>query len=592
MEEYYVSGRKASWWLLGTSIVATTFAADTPLAISALVVKQGIWGNWYWWNSALAGMIAVFFMARLWRRSGVLTDTEFIELRYSGRSAAFLRGFRALYLGLPMNCLTIGWVNLAMAKIIVVVLAVDPLHTIHLFGADYQINTKIASVMFCFILTLVYTCLSGLTGVMITDFFQFILAMAGAILLAIVAVREVGGISSLLAKLNNLYPARVHEMTAMLPSRGHSLEGPFGAFLIYILLQWWTVGQTDGGGYAAQRMLAAKNEKHALFGYLWYNIAHYSLRPWPWIITGLCAAVMFPYLPDAAGVFPDPEQGYVRVMVALMPAGLLGFMVATFFAAYMSTIDTQMNWGASYLTNDFYKRFVRREATQQHYVRASIVATILIGIVGAVFTYLLDSIIGAWQLLAQVYAGLGTVYLLRWLWWRINAWSEISAMIASLAGSAVLKVLASDAMKSYLSPHAGSGSGATAFVSWMQWLGTLTFPYTLLVLVPFSTFVWITVTLMTRPVSTEKLSEFYLRVRPMGPGWGRIASAHPAIPASEPMAPQWINYGFGIVAIYGILFGIGKLLLGSAPLGLLCLAIAAACLVILWKRLSAEEWPE
>ncbi len=596
MNEYFASGKDTPWWILGTSIVATTFAADTPLAISGLVVKQGIWGNWYWWNGALAGMIALFFMSRLWHRANILTDTELVEIRYSGKPAAILRGFRALYFAIPYNCLVMGWVNLAMAKIIVVVLNLQPYHPVMIGDTTWIINTKMASIFFCFVLTLTYTSLAGLTGVMLTDFVQFILAMAGAIYLAVVAVYDIGGIHFVMDHIKTIYPAqKAAEITSIFPPLSwngisSAFSGAFGAFMIYIGLQWWTCGNTDGGGYAAQRLISAKNEKHAFLGYLWYNIAHFCLRPWPWIIVGLCAAVLFPYIPGADGTLPDPEKGYIKVMVKYLPNGLLGLMLTSFLAAYMSTIDTQMNWGASYLTNDFYKRFFKKQASEKHYVKASVVATIIIAICAAIFTYMLESIVGAWQLLTAIFSGIGLVYLLRWLWWRVNAWSELAAISTSFILAGIQKLMTSQLFQQ----HIFTPSVQESLPDWVNksvmGYANLTFPFNLLVLVPICTIVWVTITLLTKPVEEKQLIEFYKRVRPPGPGWHHIAIQCPDVPKPDPMGHTWVNYLLGITSIYSALIGMGYLVFTRYLTGLILLAITVGCGILLWKRLSTQKW--
>jgi Na+/proline symporter len=596
MDEYFASGKDTPWWILGTSIVATTFAADTPLAISGLVVKQGIWGNWYWWNGALAGMIALFFISRLWHRANVLTDTELVELRYSGKPAAVLRGFRAIYFSIPYNCLVMGWVNLAMAKIIMVVLNLQPYHPVMIGDTTWIINTKMASIIFCFVLTLTYTALAGLTGVMLTDFIQFILAMAGSIYLATVALHDIGGISNVLNSIRTIYTAqKASEITSIFPPlswNGFSsaLSGAFGAFMIYIGLQWWTCGNTDGGGYAAQRLISAKNEKHAFLGYLWYNIAHFCLRPWPWIIVGLCAAVLFPYIPGADGVLPDPEKGYIKVMMKYLPNGLLGLMLASFLAAYMSTVDTQMNWGASYLTNDLYKRFIKKNASEKHYIKVSLWATVLICLIASIFTYLLDSIVGAWQLLTAVFSGIGLVYLLRWLWWRVNAWSELTAIATSFILACLQKFMGSQFFQETLFTSAVQQSLPAWFVKSINGYAALSFPFNLLVLVPVCSLVWITVTFLTKPVDEDQLIAFYRRVRPPGPGWKHIAAKCPDVPKPEHMKETWQNYLIGIIAVYSALIGMGYLIFTKYLTGLILLMITLGCGVLLWKRLSTQKW--
>ncbi|MBD3288192.1 sodium:proline symporter, partial [candidate division KSB1 bacterium] len=368
--DYFASGQGMPWWILGTSMVATTFAADTPLAISGLVVKQGIWGNWFWWAQIPMFMLGVFFFSRLWRRSRILTDTELVDLRYSGRSSKILRGFRALYFALPYNCLVMGWVILSMTKIM-----------------DLTFNLpKHWAVMICILITVLYSSISGLWGVMVTDFFQFFLAMAMAIFLAIISVDAAGGFEVIISKMQNLYGAeKAASMTSLIPSIDAPEHG-FAIFMLYIFVLWWTVGNTDGGAYYAQRMISAKNEKHSFLGYLWFNVAYFCLRPWPWIIVGMVAAVQFPGIgttdPVSGELIRDPELGYIAVMLTYLKPGLLGIMLASFLAAFMSTISTQINWGASYIINDFYRPFIKKDASEKHYVRVSVMWVILLAILG------------------------------------------------------------------------------------------------------------------------------------------------------------------------------------------------------------------
>jgi Na+/proline symporter len=536
MESYFVAGRKLPWWLLGTSIVATTFAADTPLAVSGLVRSKGIAGNWYWWSSALAGMLGVFFYSRLWRRSKVVTDTEFAELRYSDKSASFLRGFRALYFPLVYNTIVMGWVMLAMAKIMGGVLGLP----------------KWQAVGFCFVVAVVYTSLSGLWGVVITDFIEFCTALFTSILLAVIAVSKSGGMGNVLAQLRGVVGVeKAADITAIIP--WHSALLPIGFFFIYIGLQWWTSGNTDGGSYFAQRMLSAKDEKNARLGFLWGNIAHYCVRTWPWIVVGLVAIVVFPQM-------EDPEMGYIQVMLKFLPAGLLGLALAGFMAAFLSTIDTQLNWGASYLINDFYRRFLKKDGTEKHYVRAAIVATIIIAAVGALVAFMMSSIVFGWYIITSVNAGIGVVYLLRWYWWRINAWSEISAITTSVL------------MSLYL----------TFFTS-------IEFPLTLLYIIPLSVAVWVIVTFITKPTREEKLIEFYKHVRPGGAGWKRIRAK---IPGTENDRVGWSNlkgYIAAVIGIYAALIGIGKLILGPIWQGFVLLAVTAVMGYLIYTVFTSDE---
>src|SRR2546426_424546 len=427
--DFFVSGRQVTWWLAGTSMVATTFAADTPLWVTGQVARHGIAANWLWWSFLLSGMMTVFFFARLWRRAETITDAELVELRYAGAPAAFLRGFRALYFGVLMNCLVVGWVNLAMEKILGTALGIP----------------KTWAVVICIALmgvTGFYTTISGLWGVLWTDVVQFVLKMSMVIVLAYYAVRAVGGIDAMKQKLAVIDAARQASqggsgsILSFVPDL-HSPWMPLLTFCVYIGVSWWANwypgAEPGGGGYVAQRIFCAKDERHSLWATLWFNIAHYALRPWPWILVGLVSLILYPGL-------PDPETGYVRVMISTLPPALRGLMVAAFAAAFMSTISTQLNWGASYLINDFYKRFVRTSASERHYVVASQIVTVFLAIASALVTFRIESIAGAWKLLIVTGAGTGTVLILRWFWWRINAWSEVSAMIAAFAASFYLQL--------------------------------------------------------------------------------------------------------------------------------------------------------
>src|SRR5438094_3739959 len=424
--EFFLSGRNVPWWLAGTSMVATTFAADTPLVVTGMVARYGIAGNWLWWNMAASGMLTVFVYARLWRRAGVMTDVEFAELRYAGRPAAFLRAFRALYLGIPINCIIIGWVNLAMMKILQVTLGLD---------ATRALWALLAMLFF----TAFYTTLAGLWGVLVTDLVQFVLTMAIVIALEWYAVQPVRGLSALESKVTALDAASgAGSRLAFFPSTD-SAWMPAITLFVYLGVNWWASwypgAEPGGGGYVAQRIFSARNERHGLFATLWFNIAHYAVRPWPWILTALVSLVLYPTL-------VDKESGYIKTLMDpnIFPTYLRGFMLAAFAAAYMSTIGTQLNWGASYVINDFYRRFVVRHSGERHYVIASQVVTLLLMVVSLVVTFNLGSIGGAWKLLIVTGAGTGTVLLLRWFWWRINAWSEVSAMIAAATVSLYLQI--------------------------------------------------------------------------------------------------------------------------------------------------------
>ena len=542
--DFFLSGRNLPWWLAGTSMVATTFAADTPLAVAGLVARDGIAGNWIWWSAAIGSALTVFFFARLWRRAGITTDVEFAELRYSGRPAAVLRGFRALYLGLPINCIIMGWVNLAMAKILSVAMGWD----------------RMTAVLISLAITGFYAALSGLWGVVVTDFVQFAFAMAGTIALAVFALRvpEVGGIEGLHDKL----PAQVFSLLPQVGGgAGDSAAGAFAlapaAFLAFIGLQWWASwypGQEPGGGgYIAQRMMSARDERHSFLATLWFMVAHYCVRPWPWIVVGLATLVLYPGI-------TDKEAGYVMVMRDHLPPGWRGVLIAAFFAAYMSTIATQLNWGSSYLINDFYRRFLVRGAAERHYVWASRGATVLTMAVGAAITFWLESIRQAWEFILESGAGIGLVLILRWYWWRVNAWSEITAMIAAAAGFAYLRVFTS-----------------------------VTFPYSLFFLVVWTTVWWLGATLLTAPEPEARLIEFYRRVRPGGPGWTRVA----ALAGEDPperirgLVRSWIA---GCVLVYAVLFGTGTLILGTLRAAVPYFAVALIAVWLLYRDLSKRGW--
>lgn len=561
VSEFFISGRNVPWWLAGTSMVATTFAADTPLVVTGMVYRNGIAGNWLWWNGALSGMLTVFFFARLWRRAGVLTDMELAELRYSGKPAAFLRGFRALYLALPINTIIIGWVNLAMAKILELTLGIS----------------KLNAVMFCLAFTLLYTTISGLWAVLWTDLVQFVLKMGMVIVLAVFAVRAVGGIDMLKLRLAAHDAAIGADTLAFVPDW---MSGFFLTFLVYLSVNWWASwypgAEPGGGGYIAQRIFSAKNERHSLAATLWFNIANYALRPWPWILTALVAVVLIPHPTDVEGA-------YVQVMVDHLPASLRGLMLAGFAAAYMSTIGTQINLGASYLLNDVYRRFLVGDKSERHYVNASRLITVLVAVIAAIATYFMGSIQGAWKFLISIGAGAGLVFILRWFWWRINAWSEVSAMVAAGTASLLLQSRAATPIVNLLrsfDPALPAGPLDQNDPHGFAWLMVVT--------TAFTTVVWIAVTLLTRPEPESKLRAFYERVRPPSAGWRRFATG----PDKSEQSLLWSTADWlaGCAMIYCSLFGIGNIILGSAMLGIGLLAIAALCGLFIFWDLNRRGW--
>jgi SSS family solute:Na+ symporter len=552
VNEFFLSGRNVPWWLAGTSMVATTFAADTPLAVTGMVAKGGIAGNWLWWCFVASGMMTVFFYARLWRRSGVMTDVEFAEIRYSGRPAAFLRGFRALYLGIPINCIILGWVNKAMVDILMLILGVTKLQALAIVIGMIALTAGIST-------------LSGLWGVLVTDMFQFVVKMSMVIALAVFAVQAVGGIDQMKIKLMAIDATRGNQgsVLSFIPDLD-SAWMPMITFFVYISLNWWATwypgAEPGGGGYIAQRMFCAKDEKNSLLATLWFNIAHYAVRPWPWVLVALTSLILFPGL-------KDPETGYIRVMIAYLPPSLRGLMVAAFAAAYMSTIATQLNWGASYIVNDFYRRFLKPKADDHHYVVVAQLATILLTLVSAVVTFYTDSIADAWKLLIVTGAGTGGVLLFRWYWWRINAWSEVSAMISAFVVSAVLK----------LGFHLDTDR-------------PVDFAHTMMITVGITTVVWLATTFLTKPEPDAVLVAFYRRTRPSFLGWQPIARLAPDVKPSRDGLSNLLDWISGCVLIYGVLFGVGKLLLKETGIGLGLLALGLLGGAVIYWDLNRRGW--
>src|SRR5262249_20407234 len=572
------SGRDVPWWLAGTSMVATTFAADTPLVVTGLVASNGVAGNWIWWSMAMSGIMTVFLYARMWRRAGVMTDVEFAELRYSGRPAAFLRGFRALYLGIPINCIVLGWVNLAMLKILMATLGLE---------RDAALLVLLGILAF----TAFYTTISGLWGVLVTDLFQFVLKMAMVILLAATAVSAVGGIDALQSKISALDAVRgAGSRLSFFPERG-SVWMPAITFFVYLAVNWWSSwypgAEPGGGGYVAQRIFSAKDERHGLLATLWFNVAHYALRPWPWILTALATIVLYPDL-------ADKESGYIKALIdpAVFPAALRGFMLAAFAAAYMSTIGTQLNWGASYVINDFYRRFVKRNSSERHYVIISQMVTVLLMVVSLIVTFNLESIGTAWKLLLVTGAGTGTVLILRWFWWRINAWSEVSAMITAALVSLFLQD-AHGKVFGFINDRFGTHLGLPQFLRSPGWDSgkPKDFAYLILITVGVTTLVTLAVTFMTPAEPMEKLVEFYRKVRPEGPGWKRVALQSGATSKSHGgLALQFANWFLGCVLIYGFLFGVGYLIFGVLLKGVAFLLGGLIAGALIMRNLKSAGW--
>jgi SSS family solute:Na+ symporter len=521
VESFFLGGRNLPWWIAGTSMVATTFAADTPLLITELVAQSGVSGNWLWWNGLIGGMLATFFFAKLWRKANIITDVELTELRYSGKAATFLRGFKAVYLGIFMNAVIIAWVNVALGALLHVFFDIP----------QNQLIFYLAGAMF---VVMIYSSLSGLLGVAITDLIQFIVAMTGCIVLAVVVVNseQIGGITGLQEKLPattfNFFPT-IEFSTQSLVETTQVLSISFATFLAFIGVQWWASwypgAEPGGGGYVAQRMMSAKNENHAVKATLFFQIAHYALRPWPWILVGLCAIVLYPDLSAA-----DKKLGYALAMKEFLPTGLKGLLLVAFLAAYMSTISTQLNWGTSYIVNDLYNRFIRPNATQKQLIRASRFSTFLLMLVALVVTSQIQTLESAFKFMIECGAGLGAVLILRWYWWRINAWSEIVATIAPFIIFTITK-----------------------------FYFELAFPYSLFVTVSFTTIAWIIATFITQPTDLSVLKSFYTRIQPDG-FWQPVIKDLGSKPKKSQLPQLFTCWLLGIGLGYACLFGLGKLI--------------------------------
>ena len=559
--QFFLGGRNMPWWLLGFSMVATTFSTDTPNLVTDIVRQNGVAGNWAWWAFLIGGMVTVFWYAKLWRRSEVMTDIEFYEMRYSGKGAAFLRGFRALYLGLLFNVMVMAAVSLAAIKIGGVILGLSPLQ----------------SILWAMIATGIFASIGGFRSVIFTDFILFGMAMIGAVAAAYFAINHemIGSLGALLEHPNlegklSFVPAI--ERTADGALTEQSLNAWVTLMVIPLLVQWWSVwypgAEPGGGGYVAQRMLAAKNEKHATGAVLFFNFAHYGLRPWPWILVALASLIVFPTLESIHAAFPhiDPDMlGHdlaYPAMLTFLPSGWLGLVIASLIAAYMSTISTQTNGGSFYIVNDFYKRFVNPGASEKQLVRAGRISTILMMVVAGWLALQLRSALDTFQILLQVGAGTGLIFLLRWYWWRINACSEISAMISSFAIAVTFKVLDTD-------------------LAWWQ---------ELLTGVGLTTLVWVTVTLFSPNTDQSVLESFFRKVRPGGPGWKRVRSQIPeTLPASDALGPQLTSLIMGIATVYGFLFGIGRLIYGELLFGIVLVVVATGLAYVLVTKEASRQ---
>src|SRR5512135_2094847 len=558
ISEYFLSGRSLTWWLLGTSMVATTFSSDTPLAVTGIVIKDGISGNWFWWNFMLGGALTVLFFAHLWRRAGVMTEVEFIDLRYSGRPARFLRGFKALYLGVPVSCITFGWVTLAMVKIIQTVF-----HT-----------SGVTAMAVCLGLTIFYTTLSGLWGVVATDMLLFGVAMVGSIILSVVSVEKAGGIAAIVSSMTSLSESTGKNYLSLFPSFGQAR--PLAFFFALFMHMWavyYPLAEPGGGGWIAQRMLAARDPKHAVTGTLWFNIAHYVIRPWPWILTALAAMVLFPELVNAAA--GAQEAAYPR-MIGFLPKGIMGIVIASLFAAFMSTIESIVNLSGSFLLNDFYRPFIRKNASEKHYVLVSRLLVLVVALLGTGFSYVLGSVKMGWQLVMELSGGIGLVLLLRWYWWRVNAWSEIAALGSSAAMAVYLQAFPDSALVRAFSGALGSlGFGVDAW------------GVKIILIVAFTTVVWLVVTFLTRPDDNEKLLAFYAKVRPGG-FWRPISRLHGRSYGLQ--SAPFIGWGLAIVMILLLLFGLGQIVFMRWARGAAYLAGGALAAFLLSKIVARIDW--
>jgi SSS family solute:Na+ symporter len=527
VENFFVGGRGMPWWLIGVSMAATNFSIDTPISITGFVGTEGIGGVWFFWASAISAVLVTFLFARLWRRAGVLTDAEIIERRYSGPSASFLRLFKGFYFGVIFNAFIMGWVFLALAKVIGGV-------------TDLDVDTVLVVAT---VLVFVYTMASGFYGVVLTDFFQYFVAILGSVMLAWYAVAEAGGLGALTAGLEARHGPGV---TAFFPGFDEGSLMPFSVFLVYVMVQWWAHKYADGGGKHIQRMLSARDEDHAVAASFFFTFANYALQVWPWILTALAALLVF-------GPMEDPEMGYPMMMARVLPAGVLGLVVVCLIGAFMSTIDTHLNLGASYIINDIYRRFMVKDAPDKHYVLASRVAMGLLLAIAVIISRNMESVGGAWKFLLTFAAGAGLTWIVRWFWWRANAWTEISGMVTSGVVATWIELTHDD------------------------WL----YSSKLLVTVGVTTVVWVTVTFLTPPVEAARLADFLRRIRPGSRGWAAVARRHGI--TQEPFLLRAIGLWLvGLVALFSLNFGIGSLLLLRTGQGLVLLGVAAASLVVLW----------
>ena len=557
--QYFLSGKNMPWWLLGISMVATTFSTDTPNLVTDIVRNNGVAGNWVWWVFLITGLLTVFIYARLWRRSNVDTDIEFYELRYSGKPARFLRLFRSIYLGVIFNILAMGGISLAAIKIGQIMLGISPLETIGIAG----------------VITLLFSVVGGFRGVVYTDFLLFFVAMAGSIGAAyyIVNLPEIGGMSNLIIHPN------VSNKISMLPDFSNT-EQLIMLLIIPLAVQWWSAwypgSEPGGGGYIAQRMLAAENEKHAVGATFFFNIMHYALRPWPWIIIALSSLIVFPDIASIKAAFPlvsDDKLGHdlaYSAMLTKLPVGLLGLVLASLVAAYMSTISTHLNWGASYIVNDFYAQYINPNANEEQKVRIGRFATVSLFLASAILALLLTNALQIFDFILMFGAGTGLIFILRWFWWRINAWSEISAIFTSGIISIIFNI------QSVSEKLFGENAIMNEF-----------FRFPMVVLI--TTIVWLSVTFLTSPESKECLINFYLKIKPGGPGWNKIVGADKIDTKQWNVPNGIIAMLYSLIMIYCILFATGYFIYGNNYTAICLTFIAVFCsynVIKMWKKLT------
>ncbi|MCX6558990.1 MAG: Na+:solute symporter [Candidatus Aminicenantes bacterium] len=569
--EFFASGRAVPWWLAGLSMVATTFSSDTPNLVTDIVRRNGVAGNWVWWAFTLTGVATVFFYARLWRRSGVMTDLEFYEMRYSGKAAGVVRGFRSVYLGFFFNCIIMATVNLAACKIAAVLFNLPRWQTL----------------LFIFVLNVAFAAVSGLWGVLVIDMIQFFIKMTAVIAAAYFAVREVGGLGVMVAKLSAKAGPNGLNYLSILPDFRNNWDMALAIFIMPIAVQWWAVwypgAEPGGGSYIAQRMLASKSEKDSLGAVLFFNIAHYVLRPWPWILVGLCSLIIFPQLADIQKAYPGLDPRLIGhdiaypAMLKFLPVGFIGLMVGGLIAANSSTILTHLNWGASYLVHDFYRRFIKRDGTEKHYVKVGRYATVLLFVVASGMVFLMESAKDSFDIILQVGAGTGLLYLIRWFWWRVNAWCEVNAMVSSF--------LISIAFLALRRPHFILRQGLV-----------LPTHIALLITIAVTTATWVLTAFLAKPTDPKTLLSFYRKVRPFGPGWKAVRaeagiSEEEAHGSHENIPLALVGWASGVATIWSALFTVGNVLYGrwSWAAGLFGVFLISAFILIrvinkLWEN--------